>query len=128
MKRCIPLILLGLAACDAPLEEFWPRQNYTFEKDDRTYMVRVQSDPLDFTYYTRVTTPLYNLGEEDRDAVVALVENELGAKICKSGKMYLDDFLEWRLHNDDPVLLLKTIGTYQVVSKCEYTGLGDPDL
>ncbi|MEL6999396.1 MAG: hypothetical protein AAFP68_14120 [Pseudomonadota bacterium] len=128
MKRFLPLVLLALAACDAPLEEFWPRQNFEMTQDGKAYLVRVQSDPLDFTYFTRVTNPTYSLTENDREAVLELIKTGVGGKICKTGEMYPDDLLLGRFPNQSPVRFLPTLGTFQVVTKCRYAGIGQPDI
>ncbi|MEM9060735.1 MAG: hypothetical protein AAGD13_09775 [Pseudomonadota bacterium] len=128
MTRFLPIALLALAGCDAPLEEFWPRQNFELTQNDETYLVRVQSDPLDFTYFTRVTNATYSLTEDDRDAVLELVRTGVGGKICKTGEMHLDDFMTWRFPNESPVRFLPALGTWQLVTKCRYAGQGQPDL
>ena len=121
MKHWILLATLGLSGCaGGVLDDIWAPKELTLQADDRTYLVRVQSDPLDFTYFNRVTNPTFDLGKDDREAVVKLVENQVGAEICDSGKMHLETILLGRFPNEDPVRYLPALGTYQLVTKCVY--------
>ena len=121
MKRLLPLVLLGLAGCaGGAVDHIWDPEYLTFQADGKTYLVRVQSDPLDFTYFNKVTNPTFDLTAEDREAVVKLVEEQVGAEICESDRMHLEDFMKWRLHKKDPVRYLPSTGTYQIVTKCVY--------
>ena len=121
MKHWIWIAALGVSGCAGSMfDPIWERQNLTVEVDDKTYLVRVQSDPLDFTYFSRVTNPTFSLAKEDREAVIDVVKNQVGAEICDSGKMHLEDFMLYRFPNRDPVRFLESLGTYQLVTKCVY--------
>ena len=121
MKHWILLATLGLSGCAGGLlDDIWAPKELTLEADDRTYLVRVQSDPVDFTYFSRVTNPTFDLAKEDREAVVKLVENQVGPVMCDGKKMHLETFLLGRFPDRDPVRYLPSLGTYQLVTKCVY--------
>ena len=120
MKKLVALGLFGLlAACDPPLEHHFPAKLVALERDGRQYDVRVQFDPIDYAWHSEVATPLMDLAAEDRDAVVALVTQQVGALVCEEGQpMKLDDLWVWRLHNEDPVLYLAEAQKYRLVTRC----------
>ena len=121
MKHLLPFVLLGLSGCaGGAVDHIWDPEYLTVESGDKTYLVRVQSDPLDFTYFNKVTNPTYDLTAQDREAVIRVVEEQVGAEICASGRMHLENFQTWRFPDDDPVLYLPSTGTYQLVTKCVY--------
>ena len=121
MKHWILIAALGVSGCAGSIfDPIWERQNLTLQSDDKTYLVRVQSDPIDFTYFSRVTNPTFSLAKEDRAAAIKVVEELVGAEICDSGRMELETLLLSRFPNEDPVRFLESLGTYQIVTKCVY--------
>ena len=120
MKRLVALLgLMALGACDSPLEHNFPPEYLSLERDGRTFDVRVQYDPVDFAYYTRVSSPNWDLSAEDRDLVIALVTTQAGPMVCEDGApMKLEDSMLWRLHNDSPILFLPNKLEYMLVAQC----------
>lgn len=121
MKRLFPLVLLGLAGCaGGAFDHIWDPEYLTVESEEKIYLVRVQSDPLDFTYFNRITNPTYDLSAADREAAIRVVEEQVGAEICESGRMHLERFMLGRFPDRDPVQYLPSLGAYQIVTKCVY--------
>lgn len=121
MKHLILIAALGVSGCAGGLvDDIWAPKNLTLQADEKTYLVRVQSDPVDFTYFSRVTNPTYDLTKEDREAVVKLVQEQVGPEMCEGKKMHLETILLSRFPDRDPVRFLESLGTYQLVTKCEY--------
>ena len=117
MKRFAPLVLLGLAACNAPLEEQFPRQNMTFEQEDHILDVRLQKDPFE-GWTARIASRHDKLAEDDRDAMIALVENTIGPKVCKdAGPIQVVDEKTWH-RQSSTVMYLGHLGVWQIVGSC----------
>ena len=121
MKHWIVLAAFTLSGCAGSMfDDIWAPKNLTLTEDDKTYLVRVQSDPVDFTYFSRVTNPTFDLTKDDREAVVKLVENQVGPVMCDGKPMHLETILLGRFPDRDPVRYLPSLGTYQLVTKCVY--------
>ena len=63
MIRFSPLMLLALAACDAPLEQVYPRRTMVVEHQAVTYRLRAQYDPVQFAWFASVWSPGLDLTE-----------------------------------------------------------------
>lgn len=114
MRQVIPLVFLALAACDAPMEELWPRQNFAFDRDERTYEVRVQYDPFELGYYARVWWPGGPLTAADGPAAIAVVEEQLGPELCNGGRLSS----RTRGESGQAGLLLAQMGQWEIFARC----------
>lgn len=95
MRRILPLIILGLGACAAPLDHIENRQTLTVESGERSFVVRAVFDVTRFGWAARVWSPDGTLGENDRDAAFAAVRDDLGVQVCDGGKMAPVDGTGW---------------------------------
>ena len=118
MRRLIPLIALAFAACDAPMEELWPRQNFAFDRDGRTYDVRVQYDPIEFGYYARVSWIGGKLTFQDRAAAIAVVEEQLGPELCNGGRLDHSAQGAFSHREGQPGQFLPDMGEWEIFTRC----------
>ena len=117
MRRLLSLILLGLAACDAPLEQQFPRQAMMFEHEDHILDVRLQKDPFE-GWTARIASRHAMLAEDDRDAMVALVEDQIGPKVCTDARpIKVTDEKTWH-RQSSTVMYLGDLGIWQIVGNC----------
>ena len=117
MKRLLSLIVLGLAACDAPLEQQFPRQAMMFEHEDHILDVRLQKDPFE-GWTARIASRHDKLAEGDRDAMIALVENTIGPKVCTDARpIKVTDEKTWH-RQSSTVMYLDHLGVWQIVGSC----------
>ncbi|MFK7944815.1 MAG: hypothetical protein AB8B85_18165, partial [Paracoccaceae bacterium] len=73
-----------------------------------------------YAYFTQVTAAEIGPGltVKDKDAVMGIVENELGVALCDGRKMQLTRFNSENLPGGGNVIFLKSRGLFQVVSRC----------
>ena len=118
MSRLIPLVILLVAACDAPLEHIYPRENMNIYRDGIHYRVRAQFDPIQYEWFTRVWSPNKRLGEEDREIVFDLVEGEVGPKLCEGQRLKIEDGETWHKWTGPKIELAKDIGEWRLIGAC----------
>lgn len=118
MRWTIPLIFLGLAACDAPLEEAFPPQSFSFAQDGRTMDVRAQFDPLEYGWFVRVSDRNGRLELTDRPGVLTLVTQQVGPDLCEGAGMDLRPGNVITGFGAPRERYLPSIGEWQFVATC----------
>ena len=119
MTRYLPLIALFLAACSSPFEEFLPAETHTFKSGTRTYVVRAQYDPFERGWFARVSLPNgMRLEPDDRAAVLNVVQDQLGPKVCDGEKLEVVPEVIWTRHGGKTIHYLPQIGMWQLVGTC----------
>ena len=116
--RWIAALPLVLVACDAPLEEFWPVERHVIERDDRTFLVQAKYDPLDYSWFARVSEPGAGLAGDEAQLALRIVEEDLGEKVCDSGRLTLESWWTERLPGGGALVHLPSLGTWQIVASC----------
>ena len=118
MKRFLPLIVLGLAACDPPLEQQYPPQAMEFKHNDHVLDVRLQKDPI-AGWTARIASRYHKLAEEDREAMIALVESQIGPKVCTDSRpIVVTDEETWH-GQTSTVMYMGNLGIWRIVGSCE---------
>ncbi len=118
MRFVLPLIFLGLSACAAPMERVENRQVMTVVKDDRSYLVRAVFDATRFGWIARVWSPDGALGEDDRDAVLAVIRGDLGPRVCDGSALEPVDGKSWNGLAGANAQLNRSTGEWRFVAKC----------
>lgn len=118
MKRAIPLMLLALAACDAPLEQQFEPYYLSFEREEgKLWDVRLQKDPFE-GWTARISSPSGRLAEDQRDEVMAFFTDEIGPLICTDDqKIVVEDEDVWH-RQTRTVTYLKQLGQWNVIGNC----------
>lgn len=128
MRRLLPLVILALAGCDQFREEVFPKERRVYEADGKAYAVATTFDPLEFAYFSQVSNADaagLPLSGDDKSTVQELVLARLGPEYCDGRKMALTEFNSENLPGGGNMVLLKSRGTYQVVTRCT---LDTPDF
>lgn len=122
MRRLLPVLILALAGCESYREiSTITDADAVYRIDGKAYAVRTQFDPLEFAYFNQVTAAEIGPGltEEDADAVMGILTNEVGAELCDGRQMRLTRFNDQNLPGGGNMLFLESRGMYQVVTRCE---------
>lgn len=118
MKRFVPLIVLALGACDAPFEEQYPRQTFTFGEGIETIDVRVQYDPLERAWFTRSSSRFGKLTDKQRFEIFDLVEQKVGPKVCEGKPLKIEPEEIWSRYDATTIRYLPQLGVWQLVGEC----------
>ena len=96
MRRLLPLMLIVVGACAAPMDRVETRTSMTVTQGDGQYLVRAAYDPIEFAWFARVWSTGNALTDKDRETAVAVIRDHLAPKVCDGGQMELLDGDDWR--------------------------------
>lgn len=119
----LPLLFLG--ACVGPVEHIWDPETFSVEREDRTFAVRAQYDPLELAWFTRVYEPDGYLSYDDRALAIEMVEAEVGPQVCDGNRLQFQPGQVWnadlRLDDNNSLGLshyMEEIGEWRIVAEC----------
>jgi hypothetical protein len=118
MRRFVPFIVLALGACDAPFEELYPAETFTFGEGSETIDVRAQYDPLERAWFTRSSSRFGKLTVKQRFEIFDLVEQKVGPKLCEGKPLKVEPEKIWSGHGATTIRYLPEIGAWQLVGEC----------
>ena len=119
MKYLIPLMFLGLAACDSVLEHQHPRQQFAIEHEGTVYDVSAQFDAIQRGWFARIAAPLgERLEKSDRAQVFAVFERKLGPKVCDGDPLEVRPGRIWSGFGAEKIRYLHDLGQWQIVGHC----------
>lgn len=118
MRLLIPLILLGLTACDAPMEELAPPTDLSYTMDGEPLDVIAQFDPWHYAWFVHFSKRHTRLEEDDLAALEVLMRERIGPSVCEGRPMKVVNGNVIFDSGAPRVRYLPTNGEWKVVATC----------
>lgn len=118
MRAVLPLAVLGLAACDGPLEELFPPRFYSFDRAGITYEARAQFDPFEMGWFVRILSIEAPLEAEDVEIATRIAEADLGPLLCDGNALDVEPGGVWNPLAGSQVAYMEDLDAWHLVGRC----------